>query len=71
MLGYLFEGMLGWTMVQVKGSFDIDDIKTLHLEGSIFIPELPEYKGSTVYTVTGEMELPIELEMLIKYPEIR
>ena len=57
--------------MQVKGSIDIDDIKTLHLEGSVFVPEIPVYKGSTLYTVTGEMEIPIEFEMLIKYPDIR
>ena len=58
-------------MVQVKGSFDLADMGNRQYEGSIFIPELPEYKGSTEFTIYGEMELPIELEMLVKYPFLR
>ena len=58
-------------MVQVKGSFDLADMGNRQYEGSIFIPELPEYKGLTEFTIYGEMELPIELEMLVKYPFLR
>jgi|GEM_PF-5004259 len=57
-------------MVQVQGIYDIGEMQQLLKSGSVFVPVLPAFRGSKEYTVSGEMDIPIELEMLVKYPNL-
>ncbi len=54
-------------MVQTKSSMEIGEPDGSGLNVAVFVPQLPEYKDSTEFLIYGEAEIPIELEMLVKY----
>ena len=45
---------------------DIDNM--VKADNGQYVPVLPRFNGSKEFVVTGEFEIPIEIELLIKYP---
>ena len=50
-----------------KGFDRFREYGSVPIRRAVFVPQLPEYRGSTEFAIYGEMEIPIELEMLVKY----